>query len=278
MFKGLTQRAQRVLTVLAQEEAKRFHSDQLQPEHIVLALLKDGDGVAVKALQRVKVDIAEMQLEIERSIPKKSGGLILGDVPDFEPRQADPRGLGRRGAQSGPRVHRHRAPPAGRGQGDRQRHGALPGALQHHRGGAARRHHPHHRARPLPRPGAGQEAPRGAAPDAADSGQGDADARRVLPRPHLLRPRGQARSGHRPGQGDPARHPDPGAPHQEQPGAHRRAGRRQDRHRRGPRPADRRRHGAGDAHRQARPDPRPRVARGGHQVPRRVRGAPQAGA
>jgi ATP-dependent Clp protease ATP-binding subunit ClpC len=81
MFKGLTQRAQRVLTVLAQEEAKRFHSDQLQPEHVVLALLKDGDGVAVKALQRVKVNIAEMQLEIERSIPKKSGGLVLGDVP-----------------------------------------------------------------------------------------------------------------------------------------------------------------------------------------------------
>ena len=48
MFKGLTQRAQRVLTVLAQEEAKRFHSDQLQPEHVVLALLKDGDGVAVR--------------------------------------------------------------------------------------------------------------------------------------------------------------------------------------------------------------------------------------
>ena len=51
MFKGLTQRAQKVLTILAQEEAKRFHSDQLLPEHIILALLKDGEGVAVKALE-----------------------------------------------------------------------------------------------------------------------------------------------------------------------------------------------------------------------------------
>jgi ATP-dependent Clp protease ATP-binding subunit ClpC len=81
MFKGLTQRAQKVLTILAQEEAKRFHSDQLEPEHIVLALLKDGEGVAVKALQRLNINIAEMQVEIERSISKASGGLTLGDVP-----------------------------------------------------------------------------------------------------------------------------------------------------------------------------------------------------
>ncbi len=80
-FKGLTQRAQKVLTILAQEEAKRFHSDQLYPEHIVLALLKDGEGVAVKTLKRVNIDIAEMQLDIERSIPRGKGGLILGDVP-----------------------------------------------------------------------------------------------------------------------------------------------------------------------------------------------------
>ena len=40
MFKGLTPRAHKVLTLLAQEEAKRFHSGQLLPEHVVLALLK----------------------------------------------------------------------------------------------------------------------------------------------------------------------------------------------------------------------------------------------
>jgi len=81
MFKGLTQRAQKILTVLAQEEAKKYHADQLLPEHIVIALLKDGEGVAIKALQMLKVNIAEMQLEIEREIPKGKGGLILGDVP-----------------------------------------------------------------------------------------------------------------------------------------------------------------------------------------------------
>ena len=81
MFKGLTQRAHKVLTILAQEEAKRFHSEQSLPEHVILALLKDGEGVAVKALQRAKINVAEMQMEIERTVPKGTGGLILGDVP-----------------------------------------------------------------------------------------------------------------------------------------------------------------------------------------------------
>ena len=81
MFRGLTQRAHKVLTILAQEEAKRYHSEQSLPEHVILALLKDGEGVAVKALQRVKINIAEMQVEIEHTVPKGTGGLILGDVP-----------------------------------------------------------------------------------------------------------------------------------------------------------------------------------------------------
>jgi ATP-dependent Clp protease ATP-binding subunit ClpC len=81
MFKGLTQRAQRILTQLAQEEAKRFHSDQLLPEHIILAIIKDGEGVGYKALQKLLIDPVEMQLELERNVPKKKGGFILGDVP-----------------------------------------------------------------------------------------------------------------------------------------------------------------------------------------------------
>lgn len=81
MFKGLTQRAQKILTITAQEEAKRFHSDQLLPEHIILAILKDGEGLAYKVLQKLNVDPAKLQIDIEAGIPKKKGGFILGDVP-----------------------------------------------------------------------------------------------------------------------------------------------------------------------------------------------------
>ena len=80
MWKGLTQRAQKVISFRAQEEAKRCHAEKLLPEHIILALLKDGEGVAVKALQRVKVNIDEMRRDIERSLTQGKGGLILGDI------------------------------------------------------------------------------------------------------------------------------------------------------------------------------------------------------
>jgi ATP-dependent Clp protease ATP-binding subunit ClpC len=81
MFKGLTQRAQRILTVLAQEEARRFHSDLLLPEHVILALLKDGEGIGFKALKSLNLDLADLQAEIEKTIPRKPSGFILGDVP-----------------------------------------------------------------------------------------------------------------------------------------------------------------------------------------------------
>jgi ATP-dependent Clp protease ATP-binding subunit ClpC len=81
MFKGLTQRAQKILTILAQDEAKRFHSDQLLPEHIMIAILKEGGGLAYKALLKALIDPAKMQIELEKNVPRKRGGFILGDVP-----------------------------------------------------------------------------------------------------------------------------------------------------------------------------------------------------
>jgi ATP-dependent Clp protease ATP-binding subunit ClpC len=81
LFKGLTQRAQRILTLNAQEEARRFNSDQLLPEHIIIALLKDGAGVACKALMCLRIDLMEFLHIIENEIPRLSGSLVFGDVP-----------------------------------------------------------------------------------------------------------------------------------------------------------------------------------------------------
>jgi ATP-dependent Clp protease ATP-binding subunit ClpC len=81
LSKGLTQRAQQILYVDAQEEARRFSSDQLLPEHIIIALLKDGGGIACKALAFLRIDLVEFRHAIENEIPRLSGTLILGDVP-----------------------------------------------------------------------------------------------------------------------------------------------------------------------------------------------------
>ena len=100
-WKGLTQRAQKVISFRAQEEAKRCHAENLMPEHIILALLKDGEGVAVKALQRVKVNIDEMRRDIERSLTQGKGGLILGDIEVSERAQAVLKGATREAKNMG---------------------------------------------------------------------------------------------------------------------------------------------------------------------------------
>lgn len=81
MFKGLTQRAQRILTVNAQDEARRFHSDQLLPEHIMIAILKDGMGTACKTLDSLHIDMVEFRHELERELPRKPAGFVFGDIP-----------------------------------------------------------------------------------------------------------------------------------------------------------------------------------------------------
>jgi ATP-dependent Clp protease ATP-binding subunit ClpC len=81
LFKGLTRRAQRIVTVSSQEEVRRFNSDQLLPEHLIIAMLKDGTGIACKALLFLRIDLLEFQRTLEREIPWLSGSLVVGDAP-----------------------------------------------------------------------------------------------------------------------------------------------------------------------------------------------------
>jgi len=82
VFKGdLTQRVQRLLAIGAQEEARRFNSDQLLPEHIVMAMLREGSGTACKALIFLRLDLSDFRGTLENAIPRIPGILIHGDVP-----------------------------------------------------------------------------------------------------------------------------------------------------------------------------------------------------
>jgi ATP-dependent Clp protease ATP-binding subunit ClpC len=72
---------QRLLSTHAQEEAKRFNSDQLLPEHIIIAMLKEGGGTACKALMFLRIDLSEFKHILESSIPRIPGLIIRGEVP-----------------------------------------------------------------------------------------------------------------------------------------------------------------------------------------------------
>lgn len=81
MFKGLSKKAQKLLSVYSQEEAKRSNSESLLPEHVILALIKSGDGTAYKVLQNLKINIISLQIQLEQVLPARIGSIIYGDVP-----------------------------------------------------------------------------------------------------------------------------------------------------------------------------------------------------
>jgi ATP-dependent Clp protease ATP-binding subunit ClpC len=66
-FEKFTERARKVLT-LSQEEAQRFNHNYIGTEHILLGLLKEGDGVAVKVLTGLGVDLEKIRQAVEASI------------------------------------------------------------------------------------------------------------------------------------------------------------------------------------------------------------------
>ena len=57
-FDKFTERARKVLT-LAQEEAQRFNHNYIGTEHLLLGLVREGDGVAAKVLGNLGVELQQ---------------------------------------------------------------------------------------------------------------------------------------------------------------------------------------------------------------------------
>ncbi|HHX88026.1 MAG TPA: ATP-dependent Clp protease ATP-binding subunit [Firmicutes bacterium] len=83
MFGRFTERAQQVL-VLAQEEAKRLSHNFIGTEHLLLGLVREGSGVAARALQNMEVDLNKVRQEVERIIPK--GDKFMASGISYTPR------------------------------------------------------------------------------------------------------------------------------------------------------------------------------------------------
>ncbi|OZU87223.1 ATP-dependent Clp protease ATP-binding subunit ClpC [Virgibacillus indicus] len=67
MFGRFTERAQKVLA-LSQEEAVRLGHNNIGTEHILLGLVREGEGIAAKALQSLGLEVAKIQEEVEKLI------------------------------------------------------------------------------------------------------------------------------------------------------------------------------------------------------------------
>ena len=67
MFERFTDRARRVV-VLAQEEAKLLNHNYIGTEHILLGLIREGDGIAAKALESLEISLEGVREQVQEII------------------------------------------------------------------------------------------------------------------------------------------------------------------------------------------------------------------
>lgn len=81
---NFTPRAQQVLA-LARKEADRFNHNYVGTEHILLGLIKLGQGVAVQVLQKMGLDLETVRMEVEKHVGSGPESKVSGNIP-YTPR------------------------------------------------------------------------------------------------------------------------------------------------------------------------------------------------
>jgi ATP-dependent Clp protease ATP-binding subunit ClpC len=85
MFERFTDRARRAVVVLAEEEAKSRNHDWIGTEHILLGLIQDGNGVAVKALKSLGINLKAARRQVDEIVGPGQQVPRAGRLP-FTPR------------------------------------------------------------------------------------------------------------------------------------------------------------------------------------------------
>ena len=83
-MQNFTPRAQQVLA-LARKEADRFNHNYVGTEHLLLGLIKLGQGVAVNVLQKMGLDLETVRMEVEKQIGSGPETKMIGNIP-YTPR------------------------------------------------------------------------------------------------------------------------------------------------------------------------------------------------
>ena len=84
MFERFTDKGRKII-ILAREEAERHQNDYLGTEHLVLAILRESDGIALMIIKKMGLSTEQIRLEIERNLPGGGTTMTFGEIP-FSPR------------------------------------------------------------------------------------------------------------------------------------------------------------------------------------------------
>ena len=74
---NFTERTRKVLG-MAREEAVRLHHEYVGTEHILLGMIREGEGVAATVLQNLSVELDEIQQKIEETVKKGKAAQTTG--------------------------------------------------------------------------------------------------------------------------------------------------------------------------------------------------------
>src|SRR3984893_846524 len=77
-FDKVTGRARKVVS-LAQEEATRFNHNYIGTEHLLLGLVREGEGVAAKVLSNLGVELNKVRSSVEFIIGR-GDHMVLGEI------------------------------------------------------------------------------------------------------------------------------------------------------------------------------------------------------
>ena len=75
-----TERVRKVI-YLARDEANRLQHDYIGTEHLLLGILRLGEGIAAEVLQRLEVDPEQIQQAVENMVKPTGGTLTVGEIP-----------------------------------------------------------------------------------------------------------------------------------------------------------------------------------------------------
>ena len=79
-FERFTEKAKKVLT-LAQDEAEKSHHSYIGTEHLLLGLLREGDGLAAKVLANLGVEIDKVRSTIESVLGRNERVIVQQIIP-----------------------------------------------------------------------------------------------------------------------------------------------------------------------------------------------------
>lgn len=77
-FDKFTERARKVLS-FAQEEAQRFQHNYIGTEHLLLGLVREGEGVAAKVLSNLGIELYRVREAVEFIIGR-GDRIVLGEI------------------------------------------------------------------------------------------------------------------------------------------------------------------------------------------------------